>query len=180
MSHDNDHDLLEEIKYDRNQTNNSSSKGSLISLFENDKSAVFTPSSATGLLFTLFGAIVVGTLWWAGINNRMDTLETQQEVWIEAIEQTRNKHINDLKVLQERLGLLRDDLRTLSNRYDSDTKLFQTRIERDIINLTSAINDLTKDTNDLNKMNNEMEKKVREIEFDIERLREKLQMSHRP
>lgn len=179
MSHDNDNDLLEEIKYDRNQSNNSSSKGSLVSLFENDRNAVFTPSSATGFIVSVMGAIVIGTLWWSGVNNRMDTFENQQDVLVETVDKMGDEYHKNLAELNNRINEMRDNLRNLSNRYDSDTKLFQTRVERDIININKSINDLTKDTNELYKKKNEMEKKVREIEFDIERLQERLNVPKR-
>lgn len=182
MSHDidNDVDLLEEIKYDRNHSNNSSSSNSLVSLFENDKSAVFTPSAFTTVLGSLLCAIVIGTLWWQGVNTKIDTFENIQQELAVQVGQISDYQKNEITSLYSRISALHDRVRDLNNAYDSDAKIFQSSVARDILNLTSSMNDLTKDTNDLHKKTNEMEKNMREIEFSIERLNDQLQLSQRP
>lgn len=171
MSYDSDHDLLEEIK---NERSNQNTKASLISLFEGDKSAVFTPSTATSLISAIIGIIIVGTLWWSSVNSRLDQLSNTQEEILGFYQNVKSDVDVNNRTIYEDIRDLEETLRNLEVTYNTNKKITDSELQQKLLNITVQLNDLSKDLNELYSKRNDSELYKRDVKYTIEKLRNRI------
>lgn len=172
MSHDSDHDLLDEIKNERNSQN---TKASLISLFEGDKSAVFTPSTATSFISAIIGIIIVGTLWWSSVNSRLEQLSNTQQEMLTFYENIKTDVDVSNRSVYEDIRKLEKTLRDLEVTYNTEKKITDSELQQKLLNITVQLNDLSGDLNDLYNKRNDNELYKRDIKYSIEKLRDRIE-----
>lgn len=171
MSYDKDKDLLDEIKDERN---NDSTKASLISLFEGDKNAVFTPSTATSAIGGIITVIIVATLWWSGVNGRLESLENTQNELVTFYENIKSDQDLNNKTLYENMRELESGIEDLENTYDTDKRISDAELQQKLLNINVQLNDLSKDLNEVYKNRQDYELYKKDIDYSLKRMQDRL------
>jgi archaellum component FlaF (FlaF/FlaG flagellin family) len=171
MPYDNDRDLLDEIKNERNSEN---TKASLISLFEGDKNAVFTPSTATSFVIAIISVIVVGTLWWASVNSRLDQLTNTQQELLAFYENIKNDVDVTNESVYSNLRTLEKSLNELEVTYNTDKRINDSEVQQKLLNINVQLNEISKDLNDLYQDRNDNQLYRRDLQYTIEKIRDRL------
>ena len=172
MSYDKDKDLLDEIKDERN---NESTKASLISLFEGDKNAVFTPSTATSVIGAIITVIVVGTLWWSSVNGRLDSLENTQHELVTFYENIKSDQDLNNKTLYENIRELESSIEDLESTYDTDKRIGDAELQQKLLNINVQLNEITKDLSDVYQNRQDYELYKKDIDYSLKRMQDRLQ-----
>ena len=171
MPYDNDSDLLDEIKNARNSEN---TKASLISLFEGDKNAVFTPSTASSFVIAIVSVIVVGTLWWASVNSRLDQLTNTQGELLAFYENIKNDVDITNESIYGNLRTLEKALRELEVTYSTDKRINDSEVQQKLLNINVHLNEISKDLNDLYQERNDNQLYRRDLQYTIEKIKDRL------
>lgn len=171
MSFDNDHDLLEEIK---NERKTDSTKASLISLFEGDKNAIFTPSTAMGVIASILTGVILLTLWYSSVNARLDQLSNNQVELFSAHSRLKTDFDSLLISVSESIRALESDVSRIENRYDTDKLISESVHQQTMNNLVVQLNELNRDVNDLFKHRTEYELARRDVQHSLEKLDDRI------
>lgn len=172
MSYDKDKDLLDEIKDERN---NESTRASLISLFEGDKNAVFTPSTATSVIGAIITVIVVGTLWWSSVNGRLDSLENTQNELVTFYENIKTDQDLNNKTLYENIRELESSIDDLEGTYTTDKRISESELQQKLLNINVQLNEITKDLSEVYQNRQEYELYKKDIDYSLKRMQDRLQ-----
>jgi len=171
MSYDKDKDLLDEIKDERNTE---STKASLISLFEGDKNAVFTPSTATSAIGAIITIIVVGTLWWSSVNGRLDNLENTQREHTAFYENIREEVDLNNKAIYKHIRELEKAIQDLENTYDTDKRIGDAELQQKLLNINVQLNELSKDLSEVYQNRQDYELYKKDINYSLKRMEDRL------
>lgn len=172
MSYDKDKDLLDEIKDERN---NESTRASLISLFEGDKNAVFTPSTATSVIGAIITVIVVGTLWWSSVNGRLDSLENTQNELVTFYENIKADQDLNNKTLYENIRELESSIDDLEGTYSTDKRISESELQQKLLNINVQLNEITKDLSEVYQNRQEYMLYKKDIDYSLKRMQDRLQ-----
>jgi nitrogen fixation-related uncharacterized protein len=172
MSYDKDKDLLDEIK---NERNNESTRASLISLFEGDKNAVFTPSTATSVIGAIITAIIVGTLWWSSVNGRLDSLENKQNELVTFYEKIKAGQDLNNKTIYENIREIESSIDGLEATYSTDKRISESELQQKLLNINARLNEITKDLREVYQTRQEYELYKKDIDYSLKRMQDRLQ-----
>lgn len=172
MSYDKDKDLLDEIKDERNTDN---TKASLISLFEGDKNAVFTPSTATSAIGAIITIIIVGTLWWSSVNGRLENLENTQEELVTFYENIRGDLDINNKTIYENIRKIEASIQELESTYDTDKRIGDAELQQKLLNINVQLNEVSKDLNEVYQNRQDYELYKKDIDYSLRRMQDRLE-----
>ena len=171
MSYDKDKDLLDEIQNERNSDN---TKESLISLFEGDKNAVFTPSTASTFIGTIITLVVIGTLWWSSVNSRLDQLENTQNEMNTFYEEMRNDLDINNESLYNNLRELEDAVSDMEATYNTDKIISESELKQKLLNINTKLNEVTEDMRELYNSKQQLDLYRKDIDYSIQRVSDRL------
>ena len=172
MSYDKDKDLLDEIKDERNTDN---TKASLISLFEGDKNAVFTPSTATSAIGAIITIIIVGTLWWSSVNGRLENLENTQEELVTFYENIRDDLDINNKTIYENIRKIEASIQELESTYDTDKRIGDAELQQKLLNINVQLNEVSKDLSEVYQNRQDYELYKKDIDYSLRRMQDRLE-----
>lgn len=172
MSYDKDKDLLDEIKDERNTDN---TKASLISLFEGDKNAVFTPSTATSAIGAIITIIIVGTLWWSSVNGRLENLENTQAELVTFYENIRDDLDINNKTIYENIRKIEASIQELESTYDTDKRIGDAELQQKLLNINVQLNEVSKDLSEVYQNRQDYELYKKDIDYSLRRMQDRLE-----